>query len=174
MRGQRPPKIGKLLHKFIVLRQPRLEIALRMQVDYDRQPVIEDHLQCRIERPQILRRDFIRLAQIKHWLRLHAQTHVIEAPHRYDRDVLDGRPSLKMLRRVAALVIHLREPLTGVDPPPQSLRPPEHLRWRVYRTTSTGVTRLRPRTADHETQRQQECNPQCHSTHLYPTHRRQS
>src|ERR1035438_5690910 len=37
----RPPEIGETLDKVVVLPQPRLEIALWMQVDHHRQPAIE-------------------------------------------------------------------------------------------------------------------------------------
>src|ERR1700735_1763754 len=38
MPSHRPPEVAELLHETVVLRQPRLKIAGRMQIDHYRQP----------------------------------------------------------------------------------------------------------------------------------------
>ena len=88
--------------------------------DYD-QAVVEDHLHGRIQIAEILRRKHLRPVHRKHGLGIHAQAHVVEAHGLDEGDVFYGGPALEMFASVAALVIHLSEPLAEVDAAPQVL-----------------------------------------------------
>ena len=118
MPRQCPPKIRKLLHKFIVRGQFFLEIRIGVHVDDHRQSLIQNHLHRRIQISQVIRRNLVRLLASEHRLRIHAQPYVVK-PHSLDQgDVLRGIPRFKMFFRVSLLVIHLREPFAQIDPVP--------------------------------------------------------
>ena len=79
------------------------------------QLVIDDHLHSSIDVREIIRRNFICVAGLKHGARIDAQADVIEAQRLNERSVLRGRPTLEVLFSVSLGIDNLREPLAGVD-----------------------------------------------------------
>ena len=122
MCGQRPPEIGKLLDGVIVFCQLLLEVAFRVDVDHNRQPAVEDHLDRVIQKTKIVRTNGGRTIQGKQGLRIHAQAHVIETHRLYEGNVFRGDRSFEVLLGVTLGIIDLRKPSAGVDAVPQTGR----------------------------------------------------
>src|SRR5689334_21168099 len=89
-----------------------------MQVDFDREPSVEDHLYRRIQIAVVLR-SAIRLSRrVQHRLRIHAQADVVKSGGLDERDVRGCCPVLEMFFRISARVVHLGKPLAQVDSVP--------------------------------------------------------
>ena len=122
MVGEGFPEIRELGNE-PVLFQPGFEIALRVQIEDDGKPLVEDHLHRGIEVREIFGREVVGMIGGEHGLRIHAQANVIESERLDERDVGCAGPGLKMLLGVSLAVVDLREPRTQVDPPLE-MRPP--------------------------------------------------
>jgi hypothetical protein len=120
--GQHPPEIGKLLDRVIVFCQLLLEVAFRVDVDHNRQPAVEDHLDRLIQKTKIVRTKVGRTIHGKQGLRIHAQAHVIEAHRLYEGNVFRGDRSFEVLLGVTLGIIDLGKPSAGVDAVPQTGR----------------------------------------------------
>jgi hypothetical protein len=120
--GQHPPEIGKLLDRVIVSCQLLLEVALRMDVDHNRQPAVEDHLDRVIQETKIVRTNGGRTIYGKQGLRIHAQAHVIETHRFYEGNVFRSDRSFEVFLGVTLGIIDLGKPPAGVDAVPQTGR----------------------------------------------------
>ena len=115
MSCERPPEIGELLDKLVVVRQFLLEVRIRVDVDDYCEPLIQNHLDRGIQISQVVLGNSVCLFAAEHWLWIDAQPDMIEL-HRLDQgDVLRRGPRFKVLLGVGLLVIHLREPFAQVD-----------------------------------------------------------
>jgi len=123
MPRQRAPEVGEFLHKAVVLGEPCLEVALRMQIDHHRHPLIQNHLHRGVEIAKVLRGNLVGPVARHQWLRIHAQAHMIESHGLDQSDIFGRRPALEVFLRVPALVINLREPLAGINSMSQTRHP---------------------------------------------------
>src|SRR5882724_3752610 len=110
-----PPEVREPLHESVV-GESRFEVAFRMDVNHNRKSMVENHLDCGIQRSEVL---LLRAPTRKYGCRIHAQAHMVEAERRNQRYVPIGR-----VRGVVLLVIgrwwhYLGKPLAEVDPAAQ-------------------------------------------------------
>jgi hypothetical protein len=119
---QHPPEIGKLLDGVIVFCQLLLEVAFRMDVDHNRQPAVEDHLDRVIQKTKIVQTNGGRTIHGKQGLRIHAQAHVIETHRFYEGNIFRGNRSFEVFLGVTLGIIDLGKPSAGIDAVPQTSR----------------------------------------------------
>ena len=86
-----------------------------MNVNDNREPLLQDHLHRGIKPAQIVGWDFVGVAARHHGLRVHAEPHMIEAHGLDQRDVLGGSPAFEVFFAVTLGIVNLSEPMAGVD-----------------------------------------------------------
>jgi hypothetical protein len=111
--GQGSPQVHKLLHAGGTLAKRGFVTALGMNVDDDRQMIVQDGLDDAVEFRH-KRRGFAAVAlPLNQRVSVNAEPHMIEAHRGHERNVLRGGEGMQALDRVVAR--RLRKPDAGID-----------------------------------------------------------
>src|SRR5215472_2418835 len=124
MLGKGAPELRKVFNLPIIL-QAQFEFIGRMDIDNNRQPLPENHVQRGIEITQVGRIQSRRVARVHQWRWLYRKTDMIEANRFDERDVFCRSMGFEMFFCVV-VVCSLREPMAEINAVPETGEPPAY------------------------------------------------
>ena len=134
------PEVRERRDETVVRPHPQLELVRRVEVEDDREPGAEQHVERGVELFQILRVEFGRARLVEERRGLDREAHVVEAETLDEFDVLSRGVLAQVLLRVVA---RLCEPVAQVDAAPHVRQP----------RSGHGRSRLRPTLDDRRDER---------------------